>query len=107
MQSHQSNHAIHYVLQHVKVIFSSYTNLGLLAAVPCMRVHNVTGNKTISPNLHKLVFLNVTYSSVSGLSYSTVSRTDWWEQVFVDTSTMCNCVMWSELYVASSDGYCV
>ena len=45
MQLHQSDHAMHYVLQHVKVIFSSYTNLGLLAAVPCMRVHNVTGNK--------------------------------------------------------------
>ena len=65
MQSNQSDHAMHDVLQHVEVIFSSncYVNLELLAAVPCMRVHNVTGNKY---KFAQIVFLNLSYSSMSG-----------------------------------------
>ena len=61
MQSNQSDHAMHDVLQHIEVIFSSncYVNLGLLAAVPCMRVHNVTGNEY---KFAQIVFLNLSYS---------------------------------------------
>ena len=29
----------------VTILFSSYANFGLLAAVSCTKVHNVTGNK--------------------------------------------------------------